>query len=205
MKDLNKIHQWFPTLIYCDFLEDKKLIEYLRNKALELRIQYTVNNNDWRCNTFSTLNHYNYIIDSDDTVFQIIELCKQRVYEYAAVYGIQENYTNLKCTDFWFNVADHGSYQEYHQHTNSHFSLSYYIDVCENSGNIVFKSFESMFDMYPLPITSKDLNAASFKSCSYKPKNGMLLIFRSNLLHMVERNEENASRISISMNFSFEH
>ena len=50
---------------------------------------------------------------------------------------------------------------------------------------------------------AKNLNKISYPACWYEPENSMLLIFRSNLIHMVEKNNSNDDRISISMNFKF--
>ena len=44
-------------------------------------------------------------------------------------------------------------------------------------------------------------NIGANKSCSYTPEPTKILIFKSNLLHMVEMNLSNSDRISIAMNF----
>ena len=90
--------------------------------------------------------------------------------------------------------------QEFHIHPNHHFSLVYYVSVNDNSGNIIFRSPESATDMFMLPSGNETL--ASMKTVSIKPEVGTLLIFRSNLLHMVEKNKSNQPRVSISFNVS---
>lgn len=199
----NVIRQWFPLSIYSTHLEKLDRNFSLQNKALDLKSKFQTNNSDWRCNTFNTLNLYDWQKDQDEDVFSLINECKNTVHEFAKSYGVDKDVSSLSCTDFWFNVAEPMAYQEYHQHTDSHFSVSYYIKTPANCGNLVFKSFESMFDMKALPIKNSNLTDLSFKTCSYTPKETMLIIFRSNLLHMVEQNLSNDLRIGVSMNFSY--
>jgi hypothetical protein len=55
--------------------------------------------------------------------------------------------------------------------------------------------------MFPLPVDQ--VTDASCKTCVYPPEEAALLLFRSNLLHMVKQNKSNNNRISISANFKF--
>jgi len=194
------VNLWFPTLIWSQHL-DAVQNNYLISKALELKKVFTTAKTDWKCNTFNTLDQYDWKNDNDFAVNDLIDQCKTKVHEFSKEYGVDVNIDQVTCKDFWFNIAEPGAYQEYHQHPNSHFSLTYYLSTPENCGNIVFRSFESMFDMHDLPIQEKDLNTASYKTCSYTPQESVLVIFRSNLLHMVEQNLSNQPRISVTMNF----
>jgi uncharacterized protein (TIGR02466 family) len=203
MHSNSSIKHWFMTPIYSTQLETTDKNTYLANKAIHLKNSFEVNNSDWRCPTFNTLNLYDWHADNDPIIIDLIDLCKQEVYKFSQSFGVKLNLDQLYCKDFWFNIAEENEYQEYHQHTDSHFSLSYYVQTPNNCGNIVFRSFESMFDMAVLPIKNEDLTELSFKTCSYTPKESMLVIFRSNLLHMVEQNLSKEPRISISMNFNF--
>ena len=191
------IHALFPTLIKAvklsDFEKDKaQFVEKSMNLFSTLSSQV-----DWRCDTFSTLNSFDMISDpvfenlKQKIIFEVIQFSKD--------YGVDS--TNLEITDAWINVAAPGAFQEYHMHTASHFSVVYYVNVEKNSGNIVFRSFEADTDMFPLPI--KEITPASYKTMSLVPEEETLLIFRSNLKHMVEKNLSTNFRISISMNFVF--
>ncbi len=199
------IESWFPTLIFSDTLTeflDKN--EYLVEKAYSVRNK---NNNavgtDWNCDTYNTLGKFNYRIDNDEILNRLIEICKIKVLEFSKTYGIDKSIEDLRCEDLWFNISEIGNYQEYHQHADSHFSLVYYAKANKNCGNILFRSIESFADMCQLPVNPNNYTAASYKSCFYTPKESMILIFRSNLLHMVEKNNSDTDRISIAMNFKF--
>jgi uncharacterized protein (TIGR02466 family) len=200
-----KIDSWFPTLICRDRLfEFVEHNHYFECKALELKKNYkSTSTTNWRCDTFNTLDQYDPSSHRDDLIDRLMHVCRLKVLDFSKEYGVQKDISSLQCIDFWFNIAEHGNYQEFHQHANSHFSLVYYVKVPENSGDIHFKSAESITDMFVLPIETHNLNNASYKSCVYKPAESTILIFRSNLLHMVSKNMSNSDRISIAMNFRF--
>lgn len=199
------ILSWFPTLIYYNILSDfQNHNRHFEKKTNELyNLSNSKNNNVWNCDTYNTLDQYNFKIDNDPYVTDLINTCKLCVLDFSKEYGIDKSVDDLECTDFWFNLSPPGSYQEYHLHANSHFSLVYYVCAPINCGDIVFKSFESSTDMYPMPIRESDLTAASYKSCSYKSNESAVIIFRSNLQHMVKKNLSSDNRISIAMNFKF--
>lgn len=197
------IESWFPTLIYSTVLEELgHYNQHLVDLAWSIKSKNPTVSTDWRCDTYNTLGIYDALNSKDIVVKKIIDAAGKNVLFFAKTYGISSGIA--VCKDFWFNIAEPGAHQEYHQHANSHFSLAYYIDVKPNSGNIVFKSPEASTDMYPLPLNSKEHNPANFKTCHYSPVNNKIIIFRSNLLHMVEKNLSNSPRIGISMNFNIE-
>ena len=197
------IDQWFPTLICNGLLESfKPYNKHFSEKAYFLKEKFPNASSDWRCDTFHTMNVYTPFNDNDQIINSLIDICKKEVLIFSKEYGVDKTINELDCIDFWFNIGGPGSYQEYHQHPNAHFSLVYYVQAYENCGNIIFKSIESVSDMMPLPV-SNIANSASFKTCFYSPTNSTVLIFRSNLLHMVEKNYSGKDRISIAMNFRF--
>lgn len=199
-----QIDYWFPTLVYrtnLDSYRDKN--EYLEKKAYSLKSVKPKVATEWNCDTYNTLNLYNPFNDNDTVVKDLISLCRDMVYDFSKEFGVSKSIEELVCTDFWFNIAEPENYQECHQHPNSHFSLVYYVTVNPGCGNIIFKSPNAFSDMFPLSINSKNLNKNSYPSCYYTPEESLLLIFRSNLVHMVEKNLSGKDRISISMNFKF--
>lgn len=194
----------FPTMVYSDtILNFEQKNTYLKNKALELKQQHQSCNSTthWYCDTFNTLGIYDGW-QQDSIMQELIQITGNHVLHFAEQYGVKNK--TLVCREFWFNVSSPGSYQEFHQHSGHHFSLSYYLQAPKNSGNILFRSMESYTDMFPLPIENNNYNMNSFKTYGYEPKESKFLIFRSNLPHMVEKNMSNENRISVAMNFRFE-
>jgi uncharacterized protein (TIGR02466 family) len=188
------IDAWFPTLIYFNTLDRHKEKNALyASRAYEIKEKYPATH-DWNCNTYSSMGSYDL---SNDSLFkELIDDCVQEVYNYSREYGEFE----IHLQDCWINIAEQGNYQEYHIHPSRHFSLVYYVKVPKNCGRIMFKSFSSDFDMYPLPYPNKNLSP-NFKTIYYPPEESRILIFRSNLQHMVEANNSSEDRISIAMNF----
>jgi len=197
------IKSWFPTLISYSILDD--LSQYnsmLKNKAVLLKYQNRSEfKTTWACDTFNTMGIYDYRLDQDLTVCNFVEKIKEKVLEFSKEYGVNKSIDFLECTDFWFNISTHGDHQEFHRHANSHFSIVYYISTPKNSGNLIFQSFETNTDMFTLP--TELITDASCKTCEYEPTESALVIFRSNLVHMVRKNHSGQDRISISANFKF--
>lgn len=192
---MNEINISFMEVFYkkelTQFLgENEKFYE----KALLLKSELPASH-DWRCNTFSTMkSSYNL---AEDPLFKgLVTACEQETNSFSKSFGINKG--QAKCTSAWVNVSEFGSYQEYHHHTNSHFSLVYYVETPLDCGNLVFRSHEQHSDMFPLP--EQELTPLSFKTFSIVPKAGEVIIFRSNLSHMVELNRAATPRVSISMN-----
>ncbi len=141
----------------------------------------------WNCTTF------NYDFVHENLI--------QEVFVHLRTFADQHGIINktFTCVSSWINLAKKGDYQEYHIHPNSHFSAVYYVKVPKNCGRIIFKKKSADFDMFPIKYESN----TQANSLTYKivPNECDLLIFRSNLPHMVEKNQSDEDRVSISMNF----
>lgn len=188
------INSWVPTLIYRNVLTQfTGLNNYFIHKAKEIREKNPNPTTCWDCDTYNTQELYDFL--NDENLKEFISVCESEVNKFSQHFGVS---LPAKCVDAWINVSSPGDYQEYHIHPLRHFSLVYYVKSNENSGNIRFK-LNNANDMFPLPI-DKYTNA-SFDDCYYKPEESSILIFRSNLQHMVEKNKSFEDRISIAMNF----
>jgi len=106
----------------------------------------------------------------------------------------------------WINISPPGAYQEVHVHIvppsnniNGYplFSGVFYIEVFENSGDLVLKNPNNI-NLYNIPKSSK--NSILF---NISPKQQHLIMFPSYLEHSVNRNKSNQKRISISFNILY--
>ena len=186
---MTNLHVLFPTLVYETSMKEHvgSLLKLIKKKNVK-------ETNEWRCDTKTTFDSDMIIGDNDfDNIIQSI---MNEVKIFAANYGC---YGEPKVVDAWVNVAEPGSSQEYHIHPNCHFSVVYYIKTPENCGNIVFRSHEADFDMFMLPL--QEYKPASYKTWAFCPSEGKVLIFRSNMKHMVEKNISNDTRICLAANF----
>ena len=201
------IESWFPTLIYYDFLSDIDN-NLLSKRAYQMRDESGSRvTTQWECDTWNSLHSNCFKGDEiDDIINKLIETAILHVEQYASEYNADLHNYKVVCRDFWFNIAEPTNYQEYHQHPNNHFSAVYYLDAQPDSGNIIFKSMDSITSSITIPELGRTDNVfnGSINKCSYEPQPGLILIFKSNLLHMVERNYSNKDRISIAMNFIME-
>jgi len=203
-----KLEAWFPTIILVGHLEELKNKNHLLSRRAyqikeELKGEDDLN---WKCDTFSSIkvprDNYYRNDECDEVIDNLIGLVKMHVENYSKSYDADLINYEVISKEFWFNIAEPGNYQEYHNHANNHFSAVYYVDTPDNCGNIIFQSTENLMDNYTIP-NEKTFNSAigAIKSCGYKPEPTKLLIFKSTLLHMVEKNLSNKNRISIAMNF----
>lgn len=111
---------------------------------------------------------------------------------------------NLDSFNYWYNINQKYNYNTTHSHNNCILSGVFYIDVPENSGNIVFvrNDYEQSMQIFAL---MKDEEKDFFSpDCSLHysvtPKIGLLIIFPSHLKHFVDQNLSDKERISMSFN-----
>jgi len=196
----NIINVMFVELLYQTSLpEYEHLKNYFCNVVKEVEQSAKgVRAVKWHCNTFSTLANKNYNLLHDKKFTELKEDILHHTVKFAKEYGVKD--TNGVFLDAWINNSKPGDYQEYHIHPTSHFSIIYYVDVPENSGNTIFKGNEES-NMFPIPC--KEPTQAGSNHWIYEPKNNDLVIFRSNVYHMVDTNRSSDNRITISANISF--
>jgi len=181
----------FPTQVYVDKLGLTR--DNMISRAYEIRELFP-KKNDWYCGTYNSLDSYDL---SQDSVFgELINRCQDAVDSFARTYNAIGKAEYL---DGWVNIASPGDFQEFHKHSDSHFSLVYYLKTPKGSGRFVLKPHEVDFDMFPLKVS--EYNAVNMQSAMYEVEEDMVLIFRSHLQHMVESNKSNEDRISVAMNF----
>jgi len=112
-------------------------------------------------------------------------------------YAGSEKEGQLHMLSAWANINGKGDWNMPHNHLPCQWSGCFYVKVKEdskirNDGNIVF------IDPSPFgPHFRQNSNA------TVQPKTGMMLIFPSYLMHMVEPHHEDEDRISIAFNMQW--
>ena len=179
------IENLFTVKIAIGEVENKDINRLFEEDAYNIKKQIVQNNvTEWNGDTFSTLG---YKLQPDENMTKLLEHISQSVYELA-----DKTDFAVELKDFWFNVASPGQFQEFHTHENCHYSFVYYVKAPENSGDISF--FNPIRGDY-----TPDFDTGVAKN--FTPKEGMFIVFRSNLMHMVKKNLSDQDRISISGNF----
>ena len=190
------IDYWFPIGIY--------RAQYPKNDEVKTVIQDYIpnqtspmdNNIGW---TFWRKMHLNNPINLTELPnTEIVQLCnwiQNETNSYAKHFNSSEDYT---VNDAWLNVYHKNDFQEPHFHPGYDFSAVYYVQIPENSGSLVFENPLLGYEMRP--IKTKIETTLNQTSVFYRPIEGQLLIFRSNLRHGVLPHANEIPRISIACN-----
>tara|TARA_X000001382_G_scaffold77065_1_gene53908 strand:+ start:1449 stop:2048 length:600 start_codon:yes stop_codon:yes gene_type:complete len=124
----------------------------------------------------------NWIINNINIYFEEIYKPKSKV--------------KLYITQSWCNYTKENQYHHRHRHPNSFISGVYYIDVNEQKDKITF--FNDIYKQ--LNIEASEYNLYNSTSWFFNLKNNSLVLFPSNLEHMVESVTSKTERVSLSFN-----
>lgn len=109
--------------------------------------------------------------------------------------------------EYWLNVNKTGGYNPPHIHPDRHYSGTYYIHTPKGSGNINFLDPRSAHRFSsPEPDSESETNGYAVKNKydasvhTYEPEEGKLVIFPSWLMHYVDPNPTDKTRISLAFN-----
>ena len=118
------------------------------------------------------------------------------------VYSCVSDYMNktqmrfeYKNTEGWFNVYERGDYQEFHDHSPHIISCVYFMNKSESK--LYFRSsfkdqqvidYEEVFNNTNVPVV-------------YDTIPGRCVVFRSYLLHCVDKHKSDTPRITLAYNF----
>jgi uncharacterized protein (TIGR02466 family) len=197
MYNIDNIDLWFPTPIYyADDILDENEINALINRSYDIKNNVKNGKEAWRCDVYTTFQTYD--VTKDNEFSNLISKISLHVNEFAKSFGSNYKY---KCDEGWINIYDNNQYQEFHYHPGYTFSAVYYLSAPEGSGKLIFNS-PLHPDMMPIKnITDEKNNHMALEACEYKAIKNRLIIFRSNVQHMVQRGTNQSDRISLSFNF----
>ena len=150
----------------------------------------------WHSDTYNTINT-SYDVKNDKLFQPLVKTIQNKTTEFANEFGVSNK--KIVCESSWLNISEPNNFQEYHNHGMSHFSAVYYVKTPKNSGNLIFKSHSAWNNMFPFKVN--DMKLPAHETFYIEPSECLLVIFKSNLFHMVESNKSNENRISIALNF----
>ena len=187
------IKTWFAQPI----LEVFDLISEDENENLIKQIEFIKSNTQsggkgWNTNVYNTYEKFS--LHTSDFFNNLITKIEYNTDKFALQLGSEAEY---KVNESWFNFYNKYDYQEYHYHPFSFFSAIYFFKNPENAGKTIFKSYE---EPNMLPLKNLIRNKLSQSNCDYSPSARTLLIFKSNLLHMVSQSQSDEPRITASFN-----
>lgn len=117
-----------------------------------------------------------------------------------AEYKIQKD---LMVKYLWININSKNGYNNLHHHgVLTPLSVILYVQVPEGSGDLVFHSPVHLTGCSFYTQVSPEFHGENLTMPEYRitPKEGMIVVFPSYLWHLVESNNSNCDRISISFN-----
>ena len=108
--------------------------------------------------------------------------------------------------DGWKNINEPGSYNIKHYHPLSHLSGVLWIKTPDKSGDILFQSPDEFNRYQQLDCYTDDFKFQTnfYHTYRFSPIEGRILIFPSDLEHLVKINESDEDRISYSFNVSLQ-
>lgn len=111
---------------------------------------------------------------------------------------------SFEVTNFWVNISPKYASNDYHIHNGSSYSGCLYIQCQEKSGEIRLNPSLNCNAEWMDLLTDQYKDMYHLHSAvDFKPKEGMMLLFPSYLMHKVNNNLEDTERISISFNVIF--
>ena len=106
-------------------------------------------------------------------------------------------------TNSWCIRHNKGDWAQEHDHKNSLISGVLYLQVDEESGNINFLKPHWMNNIFPqmFMIPFDNQNQISANSWTFKPQNGQIILFPSNIPHSVDNSKFDGERYVLAFNF----
>jgi uncharacterized protein (TIGR02466 family) len=144
-------------------------------------------------NTLSTQSGYN--TSKDPKFFELTKWIQECVNEFT----IECGYEKMSPFEMWFNVYKNGDSQEFHNHARSHVSCIYVAEAQKDDSRIFFN--RSPVPMFPIPIRNSD--EWNYDQVWFPSEKGLLLIFKSDTMHMVEKKVTDTPRITFAYNFLY--
>lgn len=179
--DMN-IHNLFPTPVgFFDLgrpLSDEELVFI---KGLETRP-----------NTGNTTSTNNFVLKGLTNLRSFIE---DSVSEYFKATINPKHNVSLRITQSWCNYSEQGQFHHKHAHPNSFISGVFYVQANPNDKIYFYRDGWQQIKLPP-----QEWNAYNSESWWFEATAGRLILFPSNLTHMVPSVEGDETRISLSFN-----
>ena len=188
------IENYFPVSIGTVLNPNHNSIEEnLVNYCISVGERTEQGGQDWISkDTYNT--HGTHELSLDSNFSDINSWISSQVKLYADQLGYHDNFI---INNSWFNIYQEETYQEKHTHPNSHISAIYYLKCNSDSAKTFF--YNPYDDMCRPAL--KELTLYNFSWIHHNPIPGKLILFRSYIPHMVEKNFSNELRITLSYNF----
>lgn len=150
----------------------------------------------WACDVYTTITN-NCALHERPAFKEFNDIVMQCLTKFGELmsYPLAEN--DLRITQCWVNIYQHGMSQEIHNHANHIMTGVYYVKAPPNCSKIMFHSYNA--DTMIRPPIEHDTPYNTL-TAAYTPEPGDLVVFDSALRHSVPVNQAEGERISVSFN-----
>lgn len=154
-----------------------------------------IKNQDHYANEGNTTSKDRKILKNKELT-ELREFIEDSVTEYFKSVQAPKYDVSLYITQSWANYTEAGQYHHKHSHSNSIVSGVFYSQANRNVDRIYF--YKEGYERIKLP--TDDYNLYNSDSWWFEVGSGDLILFPSNLAHMVQTKEDENTRISIAFN-----
>ena len=179
------IHNLFPTAVGI-----YKLDRDLTDKEIDF-----IKGQETRPNMGNTTSTDNTILRNKPLI-KIRDFIETSIADYFKTIHNPKHDVSLKITQSWVNFTEPGQWHHKHAHPNSYISGVFYPQANRETDKIYF--YRDGFQMIKLP--PQEWNVWNSESWWFQIGTGDLVLFPSNLQHMVETVKGEQTRISLSFN-----
>jgi uncharacterized protein (TIGR02466 family) len=186
-----KIYQLFPEPVYTSNLERKLTKEEVKTIAQYKKETYS--------NAGNLTSNENYVLENK-ALNNLKKDLHMKVMDYFDKVICTDNLITPYITQSWLNFTKSDQFHHQHDHPNSLVSGIFYISADKKVDTVTF------YKGYPDDRIKLNINKYNtFNSTSHRVpvETGELLLFRSSLIHGVDKKKGNNIRISLSFNVFF--
>lgn len=134
------------------------------------------------------------VLNTSVTMHNIVPMIYKRVGEYLEVYEPNQEMM-FGINNIWGNILPPGGYNIMHDHPGCQLTCVWWLQAEENSGDLLVQN--------PCP-SSRLRDYSAMRSIDtlhrIKPERNKMVFFNSQLCHLVDANNSDSDRISISLN-----
>ena len=190
----DSIITYFPQAFYvAENLLEPGYLKELQDKVYRIKNGQPSGGSNWVLRPYNTLDTYELI--NDPTFNTLLNKIEEKTFAFNKEHNSDYRY---KVKESWLNVYDKNDEQEYHFHAGYTYSAVFFLKSSSDCAKIIFEN-PTEPDMMPLK-NLKEMNGLSFKRCRFNPIENSLLIFRSYMRHMVEKQKTDSERITVAVN-----
>jgi uncharacterized protein (TIGR02466 family) len=188
-------NDWFPTPIWHFTVDNYQNLNSILLPEIDAEQQRDREGEKW-----SNLLGWHSVnnLHERDRFSEFTQIIHKNVLEVATFLRWDLQKFSVSITTCWAIVNGKLASNSVHNHPNSILSGVYYLKVPDNCGGIFFSDPRPASQMLIPPVT--EFNLWTFPKVSYKPHEGTMLLFPSWLLHGVEMNMSEETRICLSFN-----